>query len=339
MSRLRPHCIFLFSIYPHLPCLQFSFEVKDADQWPYDTVAALIPLFPHKTNILLDAPKLRCVKIKEYNNVPILELLALPTEQLTSLEINWSGNPEDLDTKRHVYVDILCQCKALRNLKLTYRSLVRVPVEHTGISSDLIISLPVLKSLEISCDKVTGPGVALLRCLRTPHLEELSLHHGSQDIRDLSMDLAYFRQHCAPALSSLSLHNFWLAVVIFPPDPRPESFLGILPLFPDIQSLWISNSHFNARPLFQALAYVDEPHQVLLPKLTEFGLENCYNSDCSSELTNMVLSRDSASDTGHGLARLQKLTVYVPRRHLKKEKFARISGLSGLNFDLRALSL
>ncbi|KAE9401069.1 hypothetical protein BT96DRAFT_617273 [Gymnopus androsaceus JB14] len=326
-------CLPLF----HLPASSFplleevSFRIIDHI---HDTVEALVPLFPHKISVLLDAPKLRCVRIEEYNDVPILELLALPAEQLTSLEINWISRLQDifdnLSPKRYVHVDILCRCKALRNLKLTYTSFCLFdPVVLTGISSDLIISLPELKSLDISCDKVDGPGVALLRCLHTPHLEELSLRHGSQDIRDLSMDLTYFQQHSAAALSSLSLQE----IDHFQRNPSSECLITILSLFPAIQSLWISASRFNALPLLQALTF-DETHQVLLPKLTKFGLKNGSYLDCSMELTNMVLSRwwphNSPPDIDHGLTRLQKVTLYVPGL----KKLARISELPGFTLDL-----
>ncbi|KAE9401073.1 hypothetical protein BT96DRAFT_974960 [Gymnopus androsaceus JB14] len=313
-----------------LPLLEeISFEIDDC---VHDTVEALVP---HKISVLLDAPKLRCVRIEEYNDDPILELkLALPAEQLTSLAINWTNYLKNVVTKR-VHMDILCRCQTLRNLKLTYTSFYDFnPVVLTGINSDLIISLPVLKSLDISCDKVDGPGVALLRCLHTPHLEELSLRQGSQDIRDLSMDLAYFRQNCAAALSSLSLHNFRIGIQ----NSKLESLIAILSLFPAIQSLWISKFNLSASLLVQVLAYGAKTHQVLLPKLTEFGIEQ-FCLDCSSELTDMVLSRwwphDSAPDVGHGLARLQKVTIYA-RQYLEKEKLAHISELPGLNLQMYA---
>ncbi|KAE9398797.1 hypothetical protein BT96DRAFT_994501 [Gymnopus androsaceus JB14] len=138
---------------------EVRFSLYESLQDEY-TFADLLLHFPHGIDTLLGAPKLRCVRIEESNEVSILRALVLPAEQLTSLDIDSASH----DIERYVYLDMLPRrCGNLVNLKVLY-DLEIGPV--TFPCSDSAIFLSALQSLHIFCHEV--PRKNLLCCLLSP---------------------------------------------------------------------------------------------------------------------------------------------------------------------------
>ncbi|KAE9404459.1 hypothetical protein BT96DRAFT_916810 [Gymnopus androsaceus JB14] len=289
-----------------------------------DSTGALEDLFPQKAEVFLGAPKLRQVVL---NRGYLLELLALPAEQLTSLKVN----EEEFHFDTVMFVDILLpRCKQLVSLE------IYLPSEtFIGLTPKLLILLPALRSLEVY--NVYDAAENILRCITAPLLERLSIScHDEIDEIDLDsflMDMAKFQRRSSTALSSLV---FYLAS-----KNRKRNFaeklIAVLSLFPAIRSLEI-HPPWDVNALVQAMTCNHRNH--VLPNLRDlvlFGYLNNHDNrneeDCClsvSGLKSMVLSRWWPDDSG------SKVTLRGFHVSELTGDIAHLSALSGLVLDYYA---
>ncbi|KAE9383443.1 hypothetical protein BT96DRAFT_1009167 [Gymnopus androsaceus JB14] len=196
---------------------EISLTIIDDDD-DNDTIEDLVALLPAKVAVFLRASKLRQVKL---NNASLLEFLALPAEQLTSLEVN----EDEFEFDPVMFVDILSRCKQLVALQIYPPS-----DGFVGLSMRIPILLPTLTSLEVY--NVYNAADNILRCITTPLLEQLHLCYRGTDLDSLVTDLTAFQQRSSTALSFLNLYISCSAdheVEII-----TEKVIGILSLFPKI---------------------------------------------------------------------------------------------------------
>ncbi|KAE9401248.1 hypothetical protein BT96DRAFT_992303 [Gymnopus androsaceus JB14] len=144
---------------------------------------------PQQIETFLGVPKLHCVELIEGDTNPILKKFAVPAEQLTSLKItSIIIRPSYFDPD--AYVDILRRCNDLVHLRVDLG--LDFKPDLVLFNKHLSISLPLLRSLNISAHRISRNDVNLLHCLTTPHLEELTLRHNLQDLEAFSADVTSF---------------------------------------------------------------------------------------------------------------------------------------------------
>ncbi|KAE9405908.1 hypothetical protein BT96DRAFT_987889 [Gymnopus androsaceus JB14] len=250
-----------------LPVEEISLTIFEDED---DTIKNMVDLFPRKVEVFLGAPKLRQV---ELNDAFLLELLALPAEQLMLLNVDM-GDRFDV-----MFVDILPRCKQLVKLEID------LPLPFSTRPSVL---LPTLRSLEVTCCYDTADNV--LRCITTPVLEQLSLDYLSFNLGSLFTDVTAFQQRSSTALSSLNLHILCSHEV----EIITEKLIGILYLFPTIRLLKIHPNGFNLHLLIQAMICDCSKDQHVLPNLKNlllsgYGGTKDYLS--ASGFRSMVLSQ------------------------------------------------
>ncbi|KAE9404867.1 hypothetical protein BT96DRAFT_916546 [Gymnopus androsaceus JB14] len=264
---------------------------------------------PSQIETFLGAPKLRCVELIEEDTTPILKKFALPAEQFTSLKITSTiVKPSYFDPD--AYTDILRRCKDLVHLRVDLG--LDFEPDFVLFSHYLSISLPSLRSLDISALMISGNDVNLLHCLTTPHLEELTLRYNVQDLDALLVDVTSFQHRSSALLSSLTLVGFWPFRETN--ENLTQTFTALFSLFPAVRSLRMHECAFNMDELLQALTFT-KGHPVLLPKLTNFELRAQDDmEEFPSELTPMILSRSLHDETEgvDGLLRLQKVISELP---------------------------
>ncbi|KAE9391950.1 hypothetical protein BT96DRAFT_979630 [Gymnopus androsaceus JB14] len=265
------------------------------------------PLFDAMTitsRAFLGSPNLRDLEIVDYwPNASVLELVDIPVEQLTSLDIAAMDPEHDLD----VYVDMLRRCKNLA--KLAY--CIPFPDQSSvGFTRNLSITLPALKSLDITC--YIPPIVSPLACFTTPVLEDLTLQWQGQDYHSLYMDIVGLRNRSTTALE----------------------MIAILSILPELTSFSIDGCTTGLNPLVRAITYTKGQERVLLPKLTRFGFLPFETQEYPEEMTTMILSRwwlDKDKGKHKGLTRLEK--VVLPGSLFEEDVSVRISRLPGLDVE------
>ncbi|KAE9405928.1 hypothetical protein BT96DRAFT_934446 [Gymnopus androsaceus JB14] len=162
-----------------------------------DIIEDLVALLPTKVTVFLGAPKLQQV---ELSDASLLEFLALPAEQLTSLKVD-EENELDFDSvvpDPVVFADILSRCKQLVNLEIYLPS-----NGFIGFSTSLLILLPTLRSLKVTCYSAVDN---ILRCITAPLLGQLHLCYCGTDLDSVVTDMTVFQQRSSTPLSSLKLH-------------------------------------------------------------------------------------------------------------------------------------
>ncbi|KAE9407220.1 hypothetical protein BT96DRAFT_150514 [Gymnopus androsaceus JB14] len=272
-------------------------------------------LFPSQIEAFLDAPNLYHVQIKgPACSSAFLKALVFPVEQLTTL--SFDSRSVISDTAGAVCMDNIHACINLVNLEIA------LPLRR-GLTSNMYIFLPLLKSLKIVCHDLYD----FLCCLTLPLLEHLTLCGYCGDIGHALTTLADFQRRSAISLSSLTLEDFYGNDV----GTWMKNLTVTMGMLPEVQSLHLHRMRFDINLLLRALT-CSEGSQVLLPKLTHLGLQP-YRPPVAypSELTSMVLSRwwpyDSETTASPGLIRLQKVTL----RGFHYDE--QISGLSGLEIN------
>lgn len=272
--------------------------------------------------VFLGAPNLRDVEIVDYwPGTSLLETFAMPVEQLISLDIAAMEPEYDLT----VYVDILHRCNSLT--KLAYCIPFPSDPGLVGFTPNLSITLPALKSLDVTCYEGHH---SVLSCLTVPLLEELTLQWQGQDHHDIYTDIASLRNRSLTSLSSLTLNHF-LADQKF-----TREMIAILSILPELTSFSIVGCTTDLNPLVRAITY-SKGQQVLLPKLKRFSFLPFEDQGYPLKMTAMILSRCWLdSDKGElpqrkGLTRLEK--VVLPGSLFAKEISTRIFNFPGLNVE------
>ncbi|KAE9386774.1 hypothetical protein BT96DRAFT_1026096 [Gymnopus androsaceus JB14] len=286
---------------------------------------------PRQIDTFLGAPKLRHVEFIEKDDNPILKQFALPAEQLTSLKLTSTIiDPSDFDP--NAYIDILCRCKDLVHLRVDLGE--HFEPDPVLFRKHLSISLPSLKSLDISAHRISGNDVNLLNCLTTPHLEELTLRYDLQNLDALTS----FQHRSSPALSSLTLIRLWPSTGQTDENLN-QTLIALLSLFPAIRSFRMQDCVFDSDKLLQALASTEG--RVLLPKLTNFEFRAPHDIDdiddvdmLPYELVPMILARSWKDEIKvvDGLLQLQKVVLRFP--HFVEEDFTKLFELPDLVVDL-----
>ncbi|KAE9403080.1 hypothetical protein BT96DRAFT_917705 [Gymnopus androsaceus JB14] len=219
---------------PLLEEVSLDLEYNNNDDDSFPTFSRLLP----NTKVFLGSPKLQHVKIWEpWFSSSMLEVLTIPAGQLTSLQITFLSYP-DYDLSQSVYVDVLSSCQNLNDLQFIHEDFQEPCI---GFSSKLSITLPLLRSLHVSCMKFAGDGASnLLHCLTAPLLEDLTLCWAGQDLHNLSIDVTSFQNRSATArLLSLTVEfRFAPARELF-----AENLVAILGFFPTINSLSLRTSY------------------------------------------------------------------------------------------------
>ncbi|KAJ4480204.1 hypothetical protein J3R30DRAFT_2594278 [Lentinula aciculospora] len=284
-----------------------------------------------------DAPKLYRAEILEPVSASMLGPLSLPAEQLVSLKIDTS--PTLVLFSPFVYVGFLQRCKNLVSLQIK-------PSSAFGFSSTVSITLPSLRSLQITCHPLPmTQGVGLLHCLDVPLLQDLTLSLYGIDTQDFSRDITGLRSHCVSAsqLASLTITIGWMRL--------SADLTSVLALFPALSSLRIWRIGFDVNPLLRTMTH-SRDHPVLLPKILD--LELSFNPPSANkppypfELVSMILSRSwprtgtqcNADTNSHavedvGVRKLHRIQVYG--HILEQADQERIAEFTGLTFRNAAL--
>ncbi|KAJ3854787.1 hypothetical protein EV368DRAFT_80254 [Lentinula lateritia] len=328
-----------------MPLLE-SVSIEVTDYHGEDSVENLIQRHPF-VEILLGAPRLQTLKIWESGcQMSILQGLALPVEQLTSLEIR-ADRESVFDPI--VYLNMLRQCTNLRSLKIGFpRRTTRYP-SLFGSHDSFPILLPSLISLDILNGYYGGE---LLSCFYIPLLKDLTLRmSGQANISGLPTALSGLQSRRMTVLSSLALQ----VILNMDTDFLSQNLVAILAIFPTLDEFRLSTTsiigRFDLGPILQALTFV-KGHPVLLPKLSVIELEltairmDRSRDEYPSDLTPMVLSRwwpDNSESQVHsgdheetsehpGMSQLRQ--VILRGICYKGADIAPISALSGLKLTL-----
>ncbi|KIK50176.1 hypothetical protein GYMLUDRAFT_65383 [Collybiopsis luxurians FD-317 M1] len=266
-----------------------------------------------KTATLLKGPKLRRVTIGEpfchdSSEPSVLESFALAEEQLTMLVIRGPKFQSD----RAVYLDVLQRCKALEHLTI-YLSLPLPSAQpFLGFHEGTSVSLPGLRTLDVTCHQVTGSGVNLLQCLTCPRLEGLVLSWQGQNLLELVLDVTNFQSRSAVALLVLTLDLTGIGQI----SGQHSHFItgqivNLLTIFPTVTRFKLLSKVYDVDHLIQAMIWNgDESQPKLLPKLRilEFvQREATSDQHSTSHLEAMVSSRCAANGSE---GRLEALFLY-----------------------------
>ncbi|KAJ4481750.1 hypothetical protein C8J55DRAFT_549251 [Lentinula edodes] len=330
-----------------MPLLEsVSIRVTDYDN-DDDSVENLIQQHPF-VEVLLGAPRLQTLKIQESGcQMSIVQGLALPVEQLTSLEI---GADKKSAFDPIAYLNMLRHCTNLRSLKIGFPRRTTRHLSLFGSHNSFPLFLPSLKSLDILNGYYGGE---FLSCFSVPLLKDLTLRmFGQANMLDLPTALSGLQSRSMTVLSSLALQ------VILNVDTAPvsQNLVAILAMFPTLDEFRLSItsivSRFDLGPILQALTFV-KGRPVLLPKLTVIDLEltairmDRTTDEYPSDLTSLVLSRwwpDNSELLVHNGDHEEKTSEHPGMSKLRQvilrgicykgADIAPISALSGLNLTL-----
>lgn len=277
---------------------------------------AITPSF--HCNAFLGAKNLREVEIVDYwPRVSMLHLADLPVERLTTVDIAAMDPKYDLA----VYVDMLRRCTNLTRLAFC----IPFPSNPNlaGFTPNLSITLPSLKTLDITC--YTPTIASPLSCFTLPVLEDLILQWQGQDYHSLYMDIVGLKNRSMTSLKSLTLGHFMTDNIF------TKEMTSILSILPELTSFSIDGcTTFGLDPLIRALTYT-KGQPVLLPKLTKFGFYPFENQGYPPSMMDMVFSR-LWSDTDEGWRTgLTQLKKFALPRSLAREKIS--ASLPGLVVD------
>ncbi|KIK58689.1 hypothetical protein GYMLUDRAFT_60483 [Collybiopsis luxurians FD-317 M1] len=219
-----------------------------------------------KTPTLLKAPQLQRVTIGEpfcqdTSEPSVLESFVLAAEQLTRLVIRGPKFQSD----RTVYSDALRQCRALEHLTIYLPLLPNQP--FLGFDEKNSLSLPALRTLDITYRQMTGNGVNLIRCLTCPRLEGLALAWRGQNLLDLIMDASNFQSRSGVAFMDLRLDLRGIG----PLSEQQSSFVTeqlvrLLTIFDAVTNFKLLSTVYDIDHLIQVLTW-DESQLKLLPRL------------------------------------------------------------------------
>ncbi|KAJ3894020.1 hypothetical protein GG344DRAFT_74506 [Lentinula edodes] len=274
-----------------MPLLEsVSIRITDYDN-DDDSIQNLVQQHPF-VEVLLGAPRLQTLKIQECRcQMSILQGLALPVEQLTSLEIR-ADKKSVFDPI--AYLNMLRQCTNLRSLKIGFPKRTTRHLSLFGSHNSFPILLPSLKSLDILDGHYGGE---FLSCFSAPLLKDLTLRmFGEANISDLPTALSGLQSRSMTILSSLALQ----VILNLNMNSVSRNLVAILAIFPTLDEFRLSAisivSKFDLGPILRALTFV-KGHPVLLPKLTVIELEltairmDRSRDEYPSDLIPMVLSR------------------------------------------------